>query len=153
MDAMTKPMKILFVVGGLPPYAGTTLFVNEMAHQLSCLGCSVTIAVKIKVANQAIVSSTVRVVLLDDILDGRVNDEWDIVHIHGCWQKCLHKTCLWAAQKDEEMDCAQGLSDERYKKSRCHPCMLIIRAACFVSTGNTTLGYPSAIGGDYSLVY
>jgi len=100
MDAMTKPMKILFVVGGLPPYAGTTLFVNEMAHQLSCLGCSVTIAVKIKVANQAIVSSTVRVVLLDDILDGRVNDEWDIVHIHGCWQKCLHKTCLWAAQKD-----------------------------------------------------
>jgi len=88
-------MRVLNVISSLRNAAGTSVFVAELADALVDLGVDVTIAVRPLIGIDSLVPQKVPHSLnLFEVI--KAKPDCDILHLHGLWQPCLHKTARWA---------------------------------------------------------
>lgn len=92
-------MTVLHVVDELSKTSGVAVFCAEIAQRLSSCGIHVVIAVRTDLKEEGLkVDSSVRIVLIDDVLSGSIKYDWDVVHIHAFWQYFLHRVQNWACK-------------------------------------------------------
>ena len=85
-------MKILHVIGGIMKAAGTSVFCVEVADALKAAGHEVAIAVLYPDSDDAYPSRNgVPLLRISDITHGTLKGRWDIVHLHGVWEKDLFR--------------------------------------------------------------
>lgn len=85
-------MKILHIIDRLSKTAGTGAFCGEVANRLVAAGERVAVAVRVDLGVEGLaLDPRVRIVDVEDVIAGRVAENWDIAHIHACWQYFLHR--------------------------------------------------------------
>lgn len=89
-------MKILHVILGLPRTAGTTVFCVEVAKALAKLGHSVTVAIYCEPTDydRGQLPEVVRLISIPDLIASR--EDFEVVHIHGLWDRDIHRAARWA---------------------------------------------------------
>ena len=120
---MTKQLRVLEFVTGLPVEAGTTTFFVEICNRLSDAGLKVTAAVEplphsldFAMFRKEVTLLTVEPILRGErhyVTFGRDQPDvprsepldfsqcsFDLVHIHGAWAPVLHRVAAWARRNN-----------------------------------------------------
>lgn len=90
-------MRILHVIGGIMKAAGTSVFCVEIADGLKKAGYEVAIAVRNPQRMDAYPSRfKVPLIYISDVKEALYYHKWDIVHLHGLWEKELYQISRYA---------------------------------------------------------
>ena len=88
-------MKVLHVISSLRKAAGTSVFVVDLSNAMADLGVDVTIGEFY--VNPSVDMEPSRAVKVEPLENVLVQPpEYDLVHIHGLWEVCLHQAFRWA---------------------------------------------------------
>ena len=89
-------MRILHIITSLRRASGASTYCGGLCNALSRVGYEMTIAVRANrlTEDRFDLDARVRVVSIESVLAGR--ERYDVVHIHGVWERPIHLALKWA---------------------------------------------------------